>query len=362
MTLIDEHDDHIEPDGEDTGRRALFAKGAAAAAAAAVAGLAFGKQASAANGDNLIIGSALNLGTATTQLGGGSTLRVNDGFSSGRNAPALGGNKLASIYGTQAGSNRVGVFGEATGSSSGWGVLGYNTSSSGSGVAGINIGEGGVGVYGEHYDTSTSGTGVYGRSRFGTGVVGAGTVADFHAGGSGRVRLAIAGVSTPPASAGTQGTIARDAAGNLWYAVATNSWRKVAGSDTSGAFHAITPTRVYDSRWADGKILANANKVVSVANGRDLNSGAVSVANLVPAGATAVVGNLTIAGTNAGAGALAVTPGDAATFTASTINWSGAGVLLANGFTCKLDASRQLKVFCLGTGTNFIIDIAGYYL
>jgi hypothetical protein len=365
MSIIEQPGvDHTDDDPQvPTDRRALFAKGAAVAAAAAVAGIALGKPASAANGGNFIIGQS-NTGTATTGLTGGSTLQVTNGGSAGRNATVLGGDKRASVYATQGTSNRVGVLGEATGTSGGWGVLGFNNSSQGRGVVGVTVGGSGIAVYGEHADTSTSGTGVVGVSRLGTGVVANGTVNDIAAMGSGRVILSAAGAPGAPTGAGSLGTIARDAAGNLWYAVANNSWRKLTGTATAGAFHPITPTRVYDSRWTGeaGKILADQNRVVSVANGRNLNTGAVTVNNLVPAGATAVVGNLTLSNSNAGFGALALTPGDAATFTASTINWEGADVVLANGFTLKLDASRQIKVFCLGTGTNFIVDIVGYYL
>ena len=50
-------------------------------------------------------------------------------------------------------------------------------------------------------------------------------------------------------------------------------------------------------------------------------------------------------------------------FTASTINWPG-GFDCANGTIVKLDASRQLKVFCgdQAGSTHFIIDVTGYYL
>jgi hypothetical protein len=368
MSIIEEQgeqDEQGERKAEPTsGRRALFSKGAAAAAAATVAGLALGKQASAANGDTFIIG-ATNTATNTTLLQGGSTLRVNNGGSSGRNAAVLGGNKLASIYATQSTSNRVGVFGEATGTSGGWGVLGYNSSSSGRGVVGITVGGSGVGVYGEHADTSTSGTGVLGISRFGDGVVGIGTAADVVAYGSGRVRLQGVGNTGSPTAPGSLGTIARDSGGNLWYAVANNAWRKVAGPGTAGAFHAVTPFRVYDSRWPSeaGRLAADQNRVVSVKDARNLSNGAVTTANAVPSGARAVVGNLTISGTLAGPGALGVTPGNASALGSSTINWNGPGVLLANGFTCALDSNRQLKIWALGTaGTNFIIDISGYYL
>ena len=59
-------------------------------------------------------------------------------------------------------------------------------------------------------------------------------------------------------------------------------------------------------------------------------------------------------------------PGDAASFTTSTINWDGPGKSLANGGTVKLDANRQVKVFCSDpaavSSTEFIIDVTGYYL
>lgn len=220
------------------------------------------------------------------------------------------------------------------------------------------------------YGYSVIPNGVYGFSEVagGSGVVGFGStnsVGVLARGGRANARLFPEGTAVPARTdAHEAGELVNDSNGDVWLCTAAGSpgtWRKVSGPSTAGAFHAITPTRVYDSRWSDDKIAPNTNRVVSVANGRDLSGGAITVPNLVPSGATAVVGNLTITGTNAGAGALAVTPGNAGNFSASTINWSGAGVLLANGFTCQLDASRQLKVFCLGSGTNFIIDISGYY-
>ncbi|MEO5837444.1 MAG: hypothetical protein ABIQ73_29440 [Acidimicrobiales bacterium] len=61
---------------------------------------------------------------------------------------------------------------------------------------------------------------------------------------------------------------------------------------------------------------------------------------------------------------IAVSPGNAASFTASTVNWSGPGASVANGGVCKLDASRQLKIF-MGDqpgSAHIILDITGYYL
>ena len=158
--------------------------------------------------------------------------------------------------------------------------------------------------------------------------------------------------------------------GNLYFCVAATSsggnaqWRRITGPTAAGSFHAISPVRVYDSRqsWAtpNGVMTANTNITVSVANAYD-NAGAVTN-NVVPTGATAIAYNATVTGAT-GPNYLAVTPGDATTFTASAINF-GAGVDVANASVVKLDSSRQIKVFCGDqTGsTHVIIDVVGYYL
>ena len=126
----------------------------------------------------------------------------------------------------------------------------------------------------------------------------------------------------------------------------------------------IEPTRAYDSRQAQpnpGPLGAGQSRVISVADGRALDGGAVIDADVVPAGATAIAYNLTVVDT-VGAGFLSVTPGDSATFKASTINWSSSGLILANAGLVKLDGNRQIKVFGGAGSTDFIIDITGYYL
>ena len=130
-------------------------------------------------------------------------------------------------------------------------------------------------------------------------------------------------------------------------------------------FTPIAPARVYDSRIAayapnNGVMARNTNRIVPVKDGRDA-SGAVIAANVVPDGAVAVAINVTIASPT-GPNFLSVVPGDAASFTTSTINWPG-GFDAANGAIVKVDASRQLKVFCgdQAGSTHVIIDVTGYY-
>lgn len=328
-------------DGSEEGssRRVLLGRGAIAAAVAAVAGVALAKPAAAVNGSNFLIGSAANTATVTTQLNGGSSLRVVDGSS-------ISG---ASIVGLTGLSSRIGVYGIDGATSSSIGVKGSSSSTLG------------VGVYGESTDTS-GGSGVVGTSAAGSGVVGRG-VYDFLADGNGLVVLNKAGTTNPP-TGGLQGTIARDAAANLWYCHTNGQWRKITGATAAGAFHAVEPTRVYDSRAAaptPGTLGPNSSRVVSVADGRN-NAGVVNVANIVPAGASAVTFNVTATGTSGG-NFLSVAPGNAASSGASTLNWAG-GYDIANASVVKLDGSRQVKVFMgdQGGSSHFIIDITGYYL
>jgi len=345
-------------------RRRLLTKGAAAAAVATVAGLAMSsKQTFAGNGNavDFTQGAANTNATATTSLAGGSTLKVINGFSDG---PGVKG----SIYGTTNRTFDAGVIGESTATTSGIGVYGLNAATSlrGYGVMGSNKADDGIGVFGVHSATGGStGVGVWAQTNKGNGLVARGTMYDVVASGNGKVLYGEASFTNPPTGASTVGTTGRDAAGNLWYSPASGVYRKLGGPDTAGQFHAISPVRVYDSRSAlptPGKLVVGSPRVVSVKDGRNQATGAVTLADAVPAGATAVFYNLTISATE-GSGYLSVVPGDAATESGSSINWTSAGLDIANGLVGKVDASRQVKVFAGGGGTtHFIIDVTGYYL
>jgi hypothetical protein len=344
-----EEENDVAVDGEErsNGRRDLLTKGAVAAAVAAVAGVGVASRASAADTDPIIIGNATNTGTNLTRLLG-STLMAENGQSpiTDFGVPAL--------YGATNNTEGIGVLGRVNGVFA-VGVWGATTGTDGAGVKGTSD-KSSPGVLGVN-------DGTYGGAAI-TGIA-TGNGPDLHAAGTGRVLLNDGGVANPP-TGGPAGTIARDGAGNLWYAVATDSWRKLAGTGTAGSFHPINPARVYDSRLAayapnNGLMAPNTNRVISVKDGRDA-SGAVIAADVVPAGATAVAINVTVAGPT-GPNFLSVVPGDAASFTASTINWPG-GFDAANGTIVKVDTSRQLKAFCgdQSGSTHVIIDVTGYYL
>ncbi len=156
---------------------------------------------------------------------------------------------------------------------------------------------------------------------------------------------------------------------------APGTWRKLAGVASAGTYHAVTPTRVYDSRGpipppTQGFMLTTdpvglqRSRTISVAHGRD-SSLNITVPNLVPPGATAVAANVTVTGTFGGFGYLAINPGGNFVEVASTINWFGIGQTLANGVLLTLNNNRELTVLCNGAGgggTHFLVDVAGYYL
>ena len=175
--------------------------------------------------------------------------------------------------------------------------------------------------------------------------------------------------SAPPqtlSTAATKGDLVLDSNGDFWLCTVAGTpgtWTQL-GSPITPQFVAIDPIRAYDSRKAaytnNGVMAPNSSRVISVADAHD-SEGAVTTANAVPNGATAVAFNITATGANGG-NFFSVNPGDAASYTASTVNFA-AGLDIANASVVKLDSSRQIKVFCGGDvgSAHVIVDIVGYY-
>jgi hypothetical protein len=175
--------------------------------------------------------------------------------------------------------------------------------------------------------------------------------------------------SAPPqtlSTAASRGDLVLDSNGDFWLctdAGTPGTWTQL-GAPINPQFVAIDPIRAYDSRktayTTNGVMAPNSSRVISVADAHD-SEGAVTTANSVPNGATAVAFNITTTGANGG-NFFSVNPGDAASYTASTVNFA-AGLDIANASVVKLDSSRQIKVFCGGDvgSAHVIIDIVGYY-
>ena len=152
--------------------------------------------------------------------------------------------------------------------------------------------------------------------------------------------------------------------GTLYAMVTPTARRELAGPASAGAFHVVTPTRVYDSRRpqpAFGRIDPNTSRVVAVADVRSTATGAVTVPDLVPPGATAIAFTVTVDRT-AARGHLYVSPAFETQLLASTINWWGDGMILANSSIVGVSGDRRIRVHCGPVGsTDFIIDVTGYY-
>lgn len=218
--------------------------------------------------------------------------------------------------------------------------------------------------------------GLYGYTRqAGYGVVGRGvgdtSVGVYAAGRKANVELLPAG-DAPAArtDAHNAGEMLIDSNRDVWVCVTAGSpgtWRKLTGPAAAGAFHPVSPSRVYDSRAdapAPGTLTLGANRTISVAAKRDINSGAVTADNIVPAGATAIACNVSVVNTVA-AGFLTVNPGGTTTTEGATINWWGSGQILNNGVVVKLNDQRQVTIVCGGAAGNradVVVDVTGYFL
>jgi hypothetical protein len=275
-----------------------------------------------------------------------------------------------STSGTGIGGDTTTGTGVAGSSTSGWGVSGNSNTNvgvngnsiSGAGVAGTSLNEPGV------RGASTNGVG--GEFAGPTGVWAHGSAVGLRTSG-GRVAASFDNTNAAPPTRTSvrfeRGDLDVDANGNMWFCIVAGTpgtWRQVSGPGSAGAFHAITPGRVYDSRVpqpSPGRISIGSKRTLSVADQRNLETGIVTVPDLVPAGATAVSANITVVET-AGNGWLAINPGGTYAVTASTINWAGSGLYLANCVNLTLNANRQVTVICGNGSTDFLIDINGYYL
>lgn len=329
-------------------RRLLQLAGAAAVGAAATVAARSG-QVAAADGDPLKAGQRVDttagtrgatelvyLNSAAPQVDDGSGVKTAANIFTARDAPA--NNPLD----------------------------GSKSSSSPAAVAGYAYRALAVGVYG--YSQSTNTIPGYGVVGFGA----APTSVGVQARGS-RANLELFSDGASPlgrVDSHTKGEVICDSTGDMWACVTSGApgvWRKIAGATSAGAFHPLAPSRVYDSRAAAptlGAITVGQNRLISVASKRDTVTGAITVADIVPAGATAIAVNVTVANTVAG-GFVTINPGNIVTTDGATVNWFASGQILNNGVIVKLNESRQVTAVVGGTATtktDLILDVTGYFL
>lgn len=153
------------------------------------------------------------------------------------------------------------------------------------------------------------------------------------------------------------GELLADISGDLWLCVeggTPGTWRKLAGLATAGAFHAISPRRVYDSRSGAGKLDGGDERTISVAT-----SGADEV---VPAGATAVAITATVTNTEGSAGGyVSVRPAGTPWAGTSSVNWFGPGQNIATTVISALGGDRELRLRGGESPTDVVVDVTGYY-
>ena len=219
------------------------------------------------------------------------------------------------------------------------------------------------------YARNVVGHGVYGYSSTaaGVGVVGYGTAAatGLLARG-GRANIELHNDGDAPASrtdAHSRGEMIADSNGGLWYCTASGSpgtWQRLGAAGTAGALTLIAPARVYDSRSGQeplgvfkGRLNPGDNRAVDCT----VNSSGV------PADAKGVLLNLTAAGP-VSTGNLAVYPDGTPAPATSTVNYR-AGQNIANATASGCGPDAKIRVQCGPTsagGTDFVVDIVGYYL
>lgn len=380
-----------DPDGNDAVSRRHALRTAGIVAAGAIAGgtaiLASAGPAAAASG-------TFDGNPAVTAVGS-PAVQANTTSATQTAINAVAGfSDSTAVFGSAVGANSNGVIGEGTVSGvvgrprSGGvtGVLGDASLAGNHGIRGLGSNSA-IGVRGEssyiavNGAASSTGIGVYGESSSGPAIRGAATSGrggTFES-ATGVGMEAFGGISatylnpisfTPTTSSTpyAPGCLTPGPGDVLWYCVEAGTpgkWRTLAAPNSAGAFYAVTPARVYDSRLStypqNGILGSGQNRTISVANSFDVN-GALVTTNFIPAGASAVFANVTVVDT-VGAGYLAVNPGGTTAVSASTINWSANGQILANGISLTLNATRQITVVNgSGGATQFIVDITGYWL
>jgi hypothetical protein len=334
-------------------RRDLFRKLAIAGAGAAVGSAILSGRADAADGANLVIGTAAaNAGSTATVLTyipttaypatGPSLLSAAESTPGPITTATAGVNLFPAALGGYAVSNiKNGVHG-STKAIDGFGVVAANVAAPDAAKDAPKAVA--IGSFGSHIQFLT-----------------AKTVAT--AAGVTPVPADVVGPSVGKHGAGEMYV---DDKYNLWFSVpgaaATDPvrWVKLAGSATAGSFVALaSPVRVYDSREGTvGKLKGGEERVIDLTTGK---KGTTSIPG-IPAGATAAACNLTVDATTA-SGFVSVYA-DGATFNdTSNANWADTGQVAANYVVSAVSATGKIKVRGGGAGTtHVIIDVAGYYL
>ncbi|MFZ4811317.1 MAG: hypothetical protein ACOYL9_08250 [Ilumatobacteraceae bacterium] len=346
MSLEPQHTDPTTDDAADGSdqhdRRALLRRAALVGGATLAATALGSRQASAADGGNVVIG-AVNEGTNPTRVfyTGGPTYPAGPSVLSGGEA----GSPLAPLFPA--------------------GVGGYGVNKVSNGVHGSTAVAAGFGVVAANGAAPADGT----TAPKALALASLGSQVQFLTPAQ---VAAAAGIANYPATIGPSkgthvaGELYVDDEFNLWFAVPNGSavrWVKLAGQQTSGSLVTFpAPARILDTRPTGNRIPSGVTVTVS------LKTTAGGADSGLPVGARAALVNLTVADT-VGKGHHSAYSADVTTPTEhSSVNWDASGQERANLAVVTLGSAsasteRAIKLTSGGGGsTHLIIDLLGYYL
>jgi hypothetical protein len=308
----------------------------AAAAAAGIAGSAV--PGLAATGGNMILGANKDAANAN-QAANATEVDYTGGASPG--VGLLG--QIGTVWAPSSSSYAAAVAGWSTVLHTPNGVYGWTDQATGKGVVGYA--NGGVGVFG---GTNTG---------YGGQFILNGATAKAH------LLLSPGSTAGAPAPAGhVAGELFVDSAGVLYYFNA-GAFRPLAGGAGGIVTMLSAPIRLLETRPAYQDPSAGQTKP-----GRKLNNGATFDLQImgqvmgglsVPAGAKAVIGNVTATGP-VNAGYLTLFPQGSPRPNTSSINY-GAGAMVANGVSVGLSMAGFISIYVVGQ-THVIFDAAGHIM
>jgi hypothetical protein len=347
MSLEPQHTDPTTDEAVDSSdqhdRRALLRKAALVGGATLAATALGSRQASAADGGNVVIG-AVNEGTNPTRV-----------FYTGAPTYPAGPSVLS---GGEAGSPLAPLFPA--------GVGGYAVNKVSNGVHGSTAVAAGFGVVAANGAAPADGT----TAPKALALASLGSQVQFLTPAQ---VAAAAGIANYPATIGPSkgthvaGELYVDDEFNLWFAVPNGSavrWVKLAGQQTNGSLVTFpAPSRILDTRANNGARVPNGVTVTV-----SLKTKATGGDSGLPAGARAALVNLTVddtvnRGFHSAYSADVTTPPEH-----SSVNWDATGQTRANLAVVTLGSAsasteRAIKLTSGGGGsTHIIIDLVGYYL
>lgn len=231
----------------------------------------------------------------------------------------------------------------------------YGTSSGGTGLYGVtDTGTAAQGQAGLYAKAASTGTGVAGTSGSGIGVQGNSNtgIGGSFTGGQAPLALGLgAGAGAPISGTHVAGEIYADVNAALYVCLQSGTpgvWNRVAWA--RGQVSLLpAPIRVLDTRpnlWPGYTY-------------HDVQVTGISVSGIsVPAGAAAMIGNVTVTETS-GSGPLRLYPQGAPVPNTSSINYVS-GQTIANGVTVGLSSSGKITIYVVNGGAKVILDVAGY--